>query len=55
MMTPTQARKILDVLFTLPPEKVAEVYDFVIFLQERYGQRTAVHVAMPRAKKTCMT
>jgi len=45
MMTLTQARKILDVLFTLSPEKVAEVYDFVIFLQERYGQRTAVHVS----------
>lgn len=55
MMTLTQARKILDVLSTLSPEKVADVYDFVIFLQERYGQRTAVHVAMPRAKKTCMT
>ena len=45
MVTRTQAREILDALFTLPPEKVAEVYDFVTFLQERYGQRTAVDVS----------
>ncbi len=45
MMTRTQAREILQALFTLPPEKVAEVYDFITFLQERYGQRTAVDVS----------
>jgi hypothetical protein len=45
VVTRTQAREILDALFTLPPEKVAEVYDFVTFLQERYGQRTAVDVS----------
>jgi len=44
MMTRTQAREILAALFTLPPEKVAEVHDFVTFLQERYGKRTAVDV-----------
>ena len=31
--------------FSLPPEKAAEVYDFVTFLQERYGQRTAVDMS----------
>ncbi len=45
MVTRTQAREILDVLSILPAEKVAEVYDFVTFLQERYGQRTAVDVS----------
>ncbi|MDH4136021.1 MAG: DUF2281 domain-containing protein [Anaerolineae bacterium] len=45
MMTRTQAREILAALCTLPPEKVAEVHDFVTFLQERYGQRTAVDVS----------
>jgi hypothetical protein len=45
MMTRTHAREILAALFTLPPEKVAEVHDFVNFLQERYGQRTAVDVS----------
>lgn len=42
MVTRTQAREILDALFTLPPEKVAEVYDSVAFLQEHYGRRTAM-------------
>ena len=45
MVTRTQAREILDALFTLPPEKVVEVHDFVTFLQERYGQRTAVNMS----------
>lgn len=45
MVTRTQAKEILETLSTLPPEKVAEVYDFVTFLQERYGQRTAVDVS----------
>lgn len=45
MVTHTQAREILDVLSILPTEKVAEVYDFVTFLRERYGQRTAVDVS----------
>lgn len=44
MVMRTQTREILDALFTLPPEKVAEVYDFVTFLQERYSQRAAVDV-----------
>jgi hypothetical protein len=45
MMTRTQVREILEALSTLPSEKVAKVYDFVAFLQERYGQRTAVDVS----------
>jgi hypothetical protein len=45
MMTRTQAREILEALSTLPSEKVAEVYDFVTFLQERYGQCTAADVS----------
>ncbi|MDH7486467.1 MAG: hypothetical protein QHJ81_09365 [Anaerolineae bacterium] len=45
MVTRTQTKEILEVLFTLPPEKVAEVYDFVTFLQERYGQRTTMDVS----------
>jgi hypothetical protein len=45
MVTRTQARHILEALSTLPTEKVAEVYDFVTFLRERYGQRTAVDMS----------
>ena len=44
-MTRSQTREILDALLTLPPEKVAEVYDYITFLQERYGRRTAVDVS----------
>jgi hypothetical protein len=45
MVTRTQARDILEALSTLPTEKVAEVYDFITYLRERYGQRTAVDVS----------
>jgi len=45
MVTHAHAREILDALLTLPPEKVAEVYDFVIFLRERYGERADVDVS----------
>jgi hypothetical protein len=45
MVTRTQARHILEALITLPTEKVAEVYDFITYLQERYAQRTAVDVS----------
>ncbi len=38
-LTPeTQLREILEALLTLPPERVAQVHDFVRFLQERYGR-----------------
>ena len=33
-----QTLEILDVLKTLPSEKVAEVKDFAVFLRERYGK-----------------
>ena len=44
-MTRAQAREILEALSTLPPEKVAEVCDFITFLQARYGRHTAVDVS----------
>jgi len=34
----TLLREILEALLMLPPERVAQVHDFVRFLQERYGQ-----------------
>jgi hypothetical protein len=37
-MTDTKTLEILDVLKTLPSEKVDEVKDFAIFLRERYGK-----------------
>lgn len=40
MLTEEHAQEILHALETLPSEKVAEVRDFALFLQTRYG-RTA--------------
>lgn len=37
-MTNTQTLEILDVLKTLPAEKIDEVKDFAVFLRERYGK-----------------
>ncbi len=37
-MTDSQTLEILDVLKSLPSEKVAEVKDFAVFLRERYGK-----------------
>ena len=37
-MTSLETIEILDVLKTLPSEKVNEVKDFAIFLRERYGK-----------------
>jgi hypothetical protein len=37
-MTESQTLEIIDVLKSLPSEKVAEVKDFAIFLRERYGK-----------------
>ena len=42
MLSRQQAEDILRALGTLPPEKVGEVHDFVLFLKERYGQEGAV-------------
>lgn len=37
-MTDTQTLEILDVLKSLPSEKIGEVKDFAVFLRERYGK-----------------
>jgi hypothetical protein len=37
-MNDSQTLEILDVLKSLPSEKVAEVKDFAVFLRERYGK-----------------
>jgi Protein of unknown function (DUF2281). len=37
-MTNTQTAEILDVLKTLPSDKLDEVKDFAVFLRERYGR-----------------
>jgi hypothetical protein len=37
MLTSEHAAEILQALKVLPPDKVAEVRDFVLFLKERYG------------------
>lgn len=41
-MTEIQTLEIVDVLKTLPAEKVDEVKDFAIFLRERYGKNEPV-------------
>lgn len=37
-MTDTQTLEILEVIKSLPSEKIAEVKDFAVFLRERYGK-----------------
>ena len=37
MLTKEQAEEILHALKRLPPEKVCEVHDYVLFLTGRYG------------------
>lgn len=41
-MTDTQTLEILDVLKSLPSEKVSEVKDFAVFLRERYGKNDII-------------
>lgn len=41
-MTDTQTLEILDVLKSLPSEKVGEVKDFAVFLRERYGKAETI-------------
>lgn len=41
-MSDTQTLEILDVLKTLPSEKIAEVKDFAVFLRERYGKTETI-------------
>ena len=38
IMTDTQTLEILEVIKSLPAEKIDEVKDFAIFLRERYGK-----------------
>lgn len=42
MLTRRQAEEILRALSALPSEKVMEVQDFVLFLEEHYGHGKAV-------------
>jgi hypothetical protein len=37
-MQETPVKEVVRALLALPPERVAEVYDFILFLQNRYGQ-----------------
>lgn len=41
----THVQQIVQTLRSLPPEKVAEVWDFVSFLQDRYAVTQKVDVA----------
>jgi hypothetical protein len=41
-MTDSQTLELLDVLKSLPSEKVAEVKDFAVFLRDRYGKSEGV-------------
>jgi len=38
MVSREHAEEILQALRVLPPDKVAEVHDFVLFLRQRYGK-----------------
>ena len=44
-MSETPVKDVVRALLTLPPERVAEVYDFILFLQSRYGQVVEVNDA----------
>lgn len=41
-MTDTQTLEILDVLKSLPSEKIVEVKDFAVFLRDRYGKSETI-------------
>lgn len=41
----THFQQIVQTLHSLPPEKIAEVWDFVSFLQDRYAEVEKVDVA----------
>ena len=43
--TAAHVQQIVQTLRSLPPEKVAEVWDFVSFLQDRYAMTQVVDVA----------
>lgn len=35
-------KEVVDALFTLPKEQIATVYEFIMFLQARYGQEVDI-------------
>lgn len=41
-MSNTQTLELLEVIKSLPSEKVDEVKDFAIFLRERYGRNEVI-------------
>lgn len=41
-MSEIQTLEIIDVLKSLPSEKLAEVKDFAVFLKERYGDQEII-------------
>jgi hypothetical protein len=51
-MTTHEAEAILEKLKQLPPERLAEVEDFVDFLRTRADERTLVRTATQRAEET---
>jgi hypothetical protein len=50
-MTTQEAEAILEKLKALPPERLAEVEDFIDFLRTRAGERTLVRAATKRAEE----
>jgi hypothetical protein len=50
-MTTHEAEAILEKLKALPPERLAEVEDFVDFLRTRADERTLVRAATKRAEE----
>ena len=49
-MNTRDPQALIEKLKTLPPERVAEVEDFVDFLRTRDGERAAVRTAMRAAE-----
>jgi hypothetical protein len=45
MVTKTQAQEVLLTLQMLPSDKVAEVFDYLAFLRERYARSKPVDVS----------
>jgi hypothetical protein len=45
MITRTQAKEILQILQTLPADKITEVYDYLAFLRERYAANKSIDVS----------
>ncbi len=45
MLTKAQAKEILQTLQVLPADKLAEAYEYIAFLRERYAQRPGVDVS----------